>query len=766
MEKWEKANPAFCDFDSNKPKFYALGMFVYPSGWGLHAGHPKNYFPLDAICRYKKMKGFEVLNPMGFDAFGLPAEQHARKTGENPKITVEKAATRFRTQFQRLGMFFDWTKEINTSDPEYYKITQWCFLRLYKTGYAKRVLQPVLWCEGLGTVLAKEETRMVNDNLVSDIGEFKVEKREEFQWVLDIKRDAQNLLDSLTNDKLMRWPKDIINQQKQWIGKLCFQKNKIIINNEEFFPFSFTDISKLKNPTLYLSAKSKLFTKLMKKAKEVCQEYISRSMQIRVNFFLINNFLIKYKDLEYKIKVYLVNRNYVLNNISELLIQNIDLKEQLNLFLLGGQEYDYLFPKLSDHAEKYTLTKIDHFIYRIRDWVFSRQRYWGEPIPIVFDEDGNTHPVKEGQLPILLPKISQYLPKKGCLTVLETIKDWMVVKENGMAFWREPFTMPQWAGSSWYHLAYLLREKDGYLDITSKKARERFEKWMPVDIYIGGREHAVLHLIYARFWHHVLHYNYGNSKLLKSLLSIKEPYYILVNHGMVLDKHGKKMSKSKGNVIDPLKIVNKYGADAYRLFLLFSVPIREQTKLVLHDIKVMFDWLARVWRLIENNNPKWNDNQIIQEKFQILVKKVSIAIEKLKLNLAISYLMTFVNQCHKYCEGQIALNLVDGFLKILHCFAPFMSQELYQLFVDKNCVAITNTKWPTHDEQLISKKLIKIAIQINGKFRCVLQLSEELDKQEIIKLAYENKIVKKYLANKKIKSDFYIKNRLLNIVVV
>lgn len=602
---WEKTKPYKTTSNKDK-KIYVLDMFPYPSGAGLHVGHPEGYTATDIVARYKRLNGFDVLHPIGWDAFGLPAEQYAINTGNHPNEFTQKNIQNFRRQLKSLGFSFDYDKEVDTTDPAYYKITQWIFSKMYEKGLAEIKLIDVNWCEGLGTVLANEEIITKEDgSKVSERGEFPVIKKPMKQWVLKITEYADELYNDLA---LINWPSSLVSLQKNWI------------RNED--------------GTLHL-----------------------------------------------------------------------------------------------------------------RDWIFSRQRYWGEPFPIAHGENDEIMLIKE--LPVLLPSMTEIKPSGTGESPLANNKEWLFFEINNKKWRRETNTMPQWAGSSWYYLAYILKNEDGtYLDIESAEAKERFKKWLPVDIYVGGQEHAVLHLLYARFWHKVL-YDLG-------IVPTKEPFMRVVNQGMILGTDGRKMSKSLGNVINPDDIVEEYGADTLRTYEMFMGPLEETKSWSVESVNGVYRWLNRVERIFSEVGIK----DECGSEYHKMIKGVTEDIDQLKFNTAISKMMIFINHVSK--EQKISKEEWKGFLIVLSTFAPHLSEELLERNGEKQVV---DQKWPQFDESRIQSDNIVLAVQINGKLRATIEVSGTESKDEIISLSKQIENIKKQLDGKIVKKEIFVPYKIMNFVI-
>lgn len=610
-KKWQKIweeTAAFKTSDHRNKKYYVLDMFPYPSGDGLHVGHPEGYTATDIIARYKRLKGFDVLHPIGWDAFGLPAEQYAITTGNHPEKFTLKNIANFRRQLKALGFSYDYDKEVNTTDPAFYAQTQWIFTKLYDQGLAEIRDIDVNWCQGLGTVLANEEVLTLEDgSKVSERGHYPVVKKPMQQWVLKITAYAQRLYDDLDQ---VNWPESLINLQRNWI----------------------------KNPDGSL---------------------------------------------------------------------------------------------------------------HLKDWIFSRQRYWGEPFPIAFDKKGQIHVIKD--LPVLLPKLKTITPSGTGESPLINAKKWLTVHHDNKILKRETNTMPQWAGSSWYYLAYILKQANGsYYRLDSPEAQQLLQKWLPVDLYIGGQEHAVLHLLYARFWHKVLY----DLKIVPT----SEPFYKIVNQGMILGPDGHKMSKSRGNVINPDLIIRNYGADTLRVYEMFMGPLEDTKKWDDQSISAMCKWLERVYQTLTTSQIK--PNSLLQSQYNRFVRDATEHIDLLKFNVAISNMMVFINEVAKH--KVLSQEELRGFTVIFSTFAPHLAEEILAFHHLKS---IKDQTWPSFDPKAIKTPQIVIAIQINGKLRATIMLEKPLDQKAVFELALENNNVKKHLKSLKIIKTFYVPNKILNIVV-
>ncbi|MBE4703835.1 leucine--tRNA ligase [Spiroplasma platyhelix] len=801
--KWQKywsANKTFLSNldDIKKPKMYLLDMFPYPSGNGLHVGHPKGYCATDIISRFKIMQGYQVLHPIGWDAFGLPAEQYALNTGNNPETFTKTNIDNFRKQLQKIGFTFDYTKEVNTTDPNYYRWTQWIFIKLYQQGLASLEDVEVNFCPELGTVLANEEIINVNGKMVSERGHFPVIKKPMRQWVLKITHYAEKLLKGL--DKLY-WPNSVKELQRNWIGKsngaivnfpvanqneivqvftsqvdTIFGVTFLVISPEHPLVHHLTTAKYYKDVEKYiLAAKSK--TNLMR------QEDSTLKTGVFTGSYAIHPLT--------KEKLPIWIGDYVLNSYGTGAIMAVPCGDQRDFLFAKNHkleikwifstndktkaftgEKSYINSKfinsLSEQEAKpkmlaeLTTLKVaqPHISYKLRDWLFSRQRYWGEPFPIVYWEDNTITTLDEKELPLILPKIANIKPSKDGLAPLANAKaSWLeVVRKDGVKGRREVNTMPQWAGSCWYYLAYLLKkDNNGYYDFNSKEAKKRFKHWLPVDLYVGGQEHAVLHLLYARFWHLVLY----DLKL----VPVAEPFMKLVNQGMILGPNNEKMSKSRGNVINPDDIIEKYGADTLRVYEMFMGPITASLPWQENGLVGIYKFLTRIYRLFTDEQYQTKisqeNNHTLDYIYHQTVAKVTKDIENLDFNTAIAQLMIFINHCYK--SSTIYQDYLVNFLKLLNPFAPHLSEELWSLLNQKD--SISHAEWPKYDKKFLINEKVTIAIQINGKTRVTLEINNNLSQKETLELVEDNPRVQEYLKKKTIIKKICIVNKIVNFVV-
>ncbi len=793
-KKWQKywlENNTYKFSDkSNAKKFYALDMFPYPSGQGLHVGHPKGYTATDIISRFKVHQGFDVLHPIGWDAFGLPAEQYALQTGNHPREFTNKNIDNFRKQLQSLGFCFDYSKEVNTTDPNYYRWTQWIFSKLFEKGLAEIKDVDVNWCENLGTVLSNEEVLIIDGKMVSERGNHPVMKRPMRQWVLKITQYADKLLEELDN---LDWPESLKSIQRKWIGKSNGAMIKFKSANDiEFEVFTTRPDTIFGVSYLAIAPENRLLSKFVtKENKTKVDEYIE-----------ITKSKTEIQRKENKEKTGFFTGTYVINPLNNkqipIYVSDYVLADHGTGIVMGvpaHDERDYEFAKKfklpityvikCDEKEPYTkdgehinsdflngknnkeaskliidfLTKnkigYPHTTYKLKDWLFSRQRYWGEPFPIVFDK--NNKPILVKELPVLLPYIKNIRLSKTGESPLVNDSKWMNVQIDGKSYVRESNTMPQWAGSCWYYLGYLLKNTDGtYIDLNSKQAFEIFKKWLPVDLYIGGQEHAVLHLLYARFWHRFL-YDIG-------VVPTKEPFQKIINQGMILGENGEKMSKSRGNIINPDDIVKTHGADALRMYEMFMGPLTASLPWTDTGLNGIRKWLDRVYRLFDEEQTqnislsKVNDD--LKFAYNNFIKKVTACIEKQNFNVAISEMMIFINKCYK--NKSIPSEYLCNFLIVLSCYAPHISEELWSKY---NKDSIFKAPWPTYDEKNLIKSTIAIPIQENGKLRDVIEINLNDDKDTIISNAKSREKVIAFIGNRPIKKIIYVPNKILNFIL-
>ena len=791
QEYWKKNKTFQAKIDKKKKKFYCLDMFPYPSGSGLHVGHPEGYTATDIFCRYKRMRGWNVLHTMGWDAFGLPAEQYAIKTGIHPAKITKKNIDYFRKQIQSLGFSYDWDRELNTTDPNYYKWTQWIFLKLYKKGLAYQEEAPVNWCPNLKAVLSHEEV----ENGLSVEGSHPVYQKNLRQWKLRITKYADALLEGLAE---LDWPPAIIEMQKNWIGKSCGVNVKFGVQDSELFFDVFTTRADTLFGVTYcvLSPEHPLLKKIIsfKYQAQVTayqKQSASRSERTRMaqqkektgvftgSFAInpINNSVIPIWIADYVLMGYGTGaimsvpahdqRDYEFAKKFNLDIKEViaggnitraayNKKGQLiNSGFVNGMSSDNASRKVRAYLVKNNLG-VEQINYKLRDWLFSRQRYWGEPIPILLDANYNSYPLAEHELPLSLPQTDSFLPLANGESSLAKIKSWVDVSKDGKEFKRETNTMPQWAGSCWYYLRFV--------DPSNSKqawSQEAENYWMPVDLYVGGSEHAVLHLLYARFWHKVL-YDYG-------LVHTKEPFKKLVNQGMILGPDGQKMSKSRCNVINPEDIIDEYGADSLRLYEMFMGPLEKTKPWQTNGVEGIFRFLNKVWISfldIESNLlPSIQDISPSKEdkaKLHYAIKKITNDLEELKFNTAISELMVFINYFSK--REVKAREVVKTFTLLLSPFAPHLAEELWELLGYKNSLAYH--VWPSYNDKYLASKMYILPIQINGKVRFKIEVAKSSTKEQLIDRIKKENSLQKYFRGQEIKNVVFVPEKIINFIVV
>jgi len=771
-------------WDFSKPKYYALDMFPYPSGQGLHVGHPEGYTATDIISRMKRMQGYNVLHPMGWDAFGLPAEQYAIKTGNHPEGFTKKNIATFKRQLKMLGFSFDWSKEISTCDPSFYKWTQWIFKQLYLDGLVKLVDMPVNWCEELGTVLSNDE---VIDGK-SERGGFPVVRKNMKQWVMDIPKYAEILLKGLDE---VDWPESTKDMQRNWIGKSTGAEVTFSVDGaEETFTVFTTRPDTLFGATYcVLSPEHPLVKKITtNEHKEEVEEYIKKAASksdlertelnkektgaFTGSFAInpVNNKKIPIWISDYVLMTYGTGaimavpahdtRDYEFASKFGIeiipVLEGGDISKEaytgdgvhINSDFLNGLNKEDAIDKITNWLEE---KKIGHkkVNYKIREWIFARQRYWGEPIPIVFTEDNEIHVLADENLPLVLPELEDYKPSKNGASPLDKATDWVNTTFEGKKARRETSTMPGSAGSSWYFLRYIDPNNDK--ELADKRL---LEHWMPVDLYMGGPEHAVGHLLYSRFWNNYL-YN-------KGLSPVKEPFAKLRHQGMILGSNGEKMSKSKGNVINPDDMVKEYGADALRVYEMFMGPIDSAKPWDPNGIDGSKKFLDRVWRLYtESGKVVDKENSKLDKTYNYTVMKVSKDYENMDFNTAIAQMMIFVNNCMK--ENVVPKNYAEGFLKLLNPIAPHITEELWNRLGHSKTISYET--WPTYDEAKIQDDTIELPIQFNGKLRATIKIAKDLPKEKVESVVKSNERVKSLLEGKNIVKEIYVPNKIYNIVV-
>jgi leucyl-tRNA synthetase len=790
---WEENKTFKVEEHSRKPKFYALDMFPYPSGAGLHVGHPEGYTATDIVARYKRMRGYNVLHPMGWDAFGLPAEQHALDTGQHPRDITIKNINNFRRQIKSLGFSYDWDREFSTTDPDYYKWTQWIFIQLYKKGLAYLAEVPVNWCPALGTVLANEE---VIDGK-SERGGHPVIRKPMRQWVLRITAYAERLLEDLEE---LDWPESIKDMQRNWIGKSKGAEVRFAV---EGHPDEFITVFTTRPDTLFgctycvLAPEHRLVAAIttpeQAEAVRDYQDKTARKSDLErtdlnkdktgvftgayamnpVNGAKVPVWIADYVLAGYGTGAIMAvpghdQRDWEFARTFDLpileVVQGGDIAREafagdgphVNSGFLDGLHNEGAISRMIEWLEKNGHGE-GKTTYRLRDWLFSRQRYWGEPIPVLHLEDGTMKTVPENQLPLLLPDVDQIKPSGTGESPLANVHDWVntVDPETGMKARRETNTMPQWAGSCWYYLRFIDPKNEH--EICSK---EKQREWLPVDLYIGGAEHAVLHLLYARFWHKVL-YDLG-------VVETKEPFYKLVNQGMILGENMEKMSKSRGNVINPDEIVNKYGADTLRMYEMFMGPLEATKPWNENGVEGIYRFLNRVWRLFIGEdgqlNPKIRRGADAGDAFKRTwhrsIKKITEDLESLRFNTAISQLMIFVNDAYK--ADRLPQEAMEDFVLLMAPIAPHIAEELWNRLGHEETLAYA--AWPTYEEAWTIDNEVEIAVQVNGKIIDRTTVPSDVDESAMREIALGLDKVKEMLEGKTVRKVIAVKGKLVNIV--
>ncbi|MBN4089577.1 leucine--tRNA ligase [Mycoplasma enhydrae] len=786
---WEK-NESFKTTEKHNKKAYILDMFPYPSGAGLHVGHLEGYTATDIISRYKRLNGYDVLHPIGWDAFGLPAEQYALKTGNHPAPFTLKNIDNFRRQLKSMGFSYDYKKEINTTDPKFYVWTQWIFKELYKQGLASIEEVDVNWCEGLGTVLANEEIIEVNGQKVSERGNYPVIKKPMKQWVLKITAYADKLLEDL--DKL-DWPESLKLLQKNWIGKseghvvewkilnstknlqtfttrldTIFGVSVLVISPEHPLLLSICSFDKKPEIKEYIAeakTKNELERAQLNKHKTglftgayAIHPLTNQKIQIWVSDYVLMNYgtgavmSVPAHD----------ERDYEFAKKFNLKIESIIDSKNLP-FTGNGKHINSDFANGFNNAQAtekiYNALKNINAVnkktnYKLRDWIFSRQRYWGEPFPVLFDEENKIYLVKEL---VALPEIKNIKPSGSTEGPLANATKWLNVEWKGKKYRHDTNVMPQWAGSSWYFLAYILKNEDGsYLALDSDEAKKRFENWMPVDLYIGGQEHAVLHLLYARFWHRFL-YDLG-------VVNTKEPFAKLINQGLILGPDGQKMSKSLGNVISPDGLVESHGADALRIYEMFMGPLTDSKSWNTDSLNGIRKFLDKIYNLInylKDNIDLSVKHEELDSKINQLILDINENIKRYKFNIAISKFMVFIN----YLVNIKKINsssIIKNFAIMLSPFAPHLSEEFLEMINEK---PIQYQSWPYAEKDKILISNPQIGIQINGKARGQIEILPTWTKEDVINNALKIPSILKWIEKKEIVKTIYVENKIINIIV-
>lgn len=779
--------------DKDKKNFYALDMFPYPSGQGLHVGHPEGYTATDILARMKRMQGFNVLHPMGWDAFGLPAEQYALDTGNNPADFTQKNINTFKRQINSLGFSYDWDREVNTTDPDFYKWTQWIFEKMYEKGLAYEAEVAVNWSPDLGTVVANEE---VIDGK-TERGGYPVYRKPMRQWMLKITAYADRLIDDLD---LVDWPESVKDMQRNWIGRSKGAEVSFSVENHDANIDVFTTRADTMFGVSYIvmAPEHKLVADIttpeQKAAVDAYLKEIEHKSDLertdlakdktgaftgayainpvngeRLPIWISDYVLASYgtgavmavpahdpRDWEFAKKFGLPLKPVVSGGNPEEAVHT-EPGVMINSDFLDGLDkqaaIDKMIPWLVEHK-----VGREQISYKLRDWLFSRQRYWGEPIPIIHWEDGTTSVVPEDQLPLELPLTSDIKPSGTGESPLANLTDWLnVTDENGRKGRRETNTMPQWAGSSWYYLRYIdPKNPDKLADF------DKLKDWLPVDMYIGGAEHAVLHLLYVRFWHKFL-YDIG-------VVPTKEPFQHLYNQGMILGDNHEKMSKSKGNVVNPDDVVDRFGADTLRLYEMFMGPLDASISWSEKGLAGARKFLDRVWRLYTEEDTDENDqlsskivadnNDQLKKVYNETVKKVTEDFESMHFNVAISQLMVFINDAYK--ADTFPREYAEGFVKLLAPIAPHMMEELWAMLGHDDSISYVD--WPTFDPAAFIANEVEVIFQVNGKLKAKVTVAKDTPKEELEAMAKANEKVAEFIADKTVRKVIAIPNKLVNIV--
>ena len=784
QEYWEKNKTFKTDlYDFSKPKYYCLDMFPYPSGEGLHVGHPEGYTATDIVSRMKRMQGYNVLHPMGFDSFGLPAEQYAIKTGNHPGVFTEKNIANFTRQMKELGFSYDWDRAISTSDPSFYKWTQWIFKQMYLKNLAECTYMPVNWCEELGTVLANDE---IIDGK-SERGGYPVVRKNMRQWVMKMPKYAEVLLDGLNK---VNWPESTKEMQRNWIGRSVGAEIKFKVKNTDYeFTVFTTRCDTLFGATYcVLSPEHDLIDKIVTPNQKDSVLNYKKECSLKSDLertdlnkdktgvftgaYAINP--VNGKELPIWISDYVLvsygtgaimavpahdERDYAFAKKFNLdiipVLEGGNVLEEayigdglhINSDFLNGLNKEEALNKMFKYIEENNIgtKKIN---YRLRDWIFARQRYWGEPVPIVHLENGKEYVLDDNELPLVLPVMDDYKGKNGN-PPLDNAEEWKNVEINGIKGVRETCTMPGSAGSSWYYLRYI--DPDNDKEFVDKTLADH---WMPVDLYMGGAEHAVGHLLYSRFWNHFL-YNEG-------YITNEEPFKRLVHQGMILGENNEKMSKSRGNVVNPDDMVRIYGADSLRLYEMFMGPLEASKPWDAKGIEASRKFIERIYRLYTSENKIRDEkNTNLDKIYNQTVKKVTLDYDSLNINTAISQMMIFINAVYK--ESVFPLEYAKNFLKLINPIIPHVTEELWSLLGGKDTIAYE--KWPSYDENKIKNDSYEMVVQINGKVRGKIEVDSSLNENEMIDIAKTIPNVKINLENKKIIKVITVPKKLVNIVI-
>ncbi len=792
---WEEHETFKTDvWDFSKPKFYALDMFPYPSGVGLHAGHPEGYTATDIVSRMKRMQGYNVLHPMGYDSFGLPAEQYAVNTGNHPNGFTQENIKTFSKQLKELGFDYDWSKMIATSDPEFYKWTQWIFKQLYNDGYAKYIDMPVNWCEELGTVLSNDE---VIDGK-SERGGFPVVRKNMKQWVIDQPAFAEKLLEGLDE---IDWPESTKAIQRNWIGKSTGVEVEFDIVGGGKFSIFTTCIETIYGITFMVLAPDGAVTESLLdrvQNREEVEAYIAETKKKNdmdrtelnktksgcelkgvtcinpvngkeVRMFIGDFVLASYgtgavmavpshdqRDFEYAVAhnidmIQVIDGKDSHIDVSEAAMEKTEYLGK-GYKLINSEEFTGMTVEEAKEAITQKLEKMGRakrtVNYHFREWIFARQRYWGEPVPVVHGEDGAIHALDDSELPLILPELDDYKGKNG-KAPLENATEWKKYDNNGIKGTRETSTMPGSAGSSWYYFRYIDPHNDKQF-----ADPELLKHWMPVDLYIGGPEHAVGHLIYSRIWNRYLYD--------KGLAPTKEPFKKLVHQGMILGENGIKMGKRFPEfVVNPSDIVRDYGADTLRLYEMFMGPLEVSKPWSKNGVEGAKRFVQRVWNFFTETENLTDDNDgSLAKVYHKTVKKVTDDFEKLAFNTAISQMMIFVNEVYKV--GKCPKEYAEGLIKMMSCITPHVGEEIWSIFGHNDTIAFE--PWPSYDESQLVEDTVEVVVQVNGKLRAKLSVAVDADKDSVIAQALADEKVKEFTDGKNIIKQIYVPNKLVNIV--
>ncbi len=800
QEYWSTNNTFAVSEDPSIPKEkrkYILDMFPYPSAAGLHVGHPEGYTATDIYSRYLRMKGYAVLHPMGFDSFGLPAENYAIQNKTHPRETTEKNIDKFRAQIKRLGFSYDWQREVATHTPQYYRWTQWIFLQLYKKGLAYEKEMPMWYCPELGTVLANEEVLLTENGPRSERGNHPVERRPLRQWMLKITAYAERLLEDLEE---LDWPQSIKAMQRNWIGKSEGAIVRFGIENAEAQALEVftTRPDTLWGCTYMVLAPEhpQLQTLIKEETRSAVEAYLHKSARksdlersdlakeksgvftgsyavnpvngSRIPIWVADYVLMGYgtgaimavpahdeRDFDFAKKFELPIIE-VIQSSEEAHGQSTERERAytetekgvlINSAEFSGMRVQDAQSAIIDFLEKNKLG-VRKTQYKLRDWIFSRQRYWGEPIPLLHGEGGGVEALSENELPLLLPEVESYKPTGTGESPLAAVSQWVETNTaEGKKATRETNTMPQWAGSCWYYLRYL--DPHNSKEFAS---REKIDYWMPVDLYLGGAEHAVLHLLYARFWHKVFYD--------LDLVNTKEPFQKLVNQGMILGEDGNKMSKSVGNVINPDTIVDEYGADSLRIYEMFMGPLRQEKPWSIKGLVGIHRFLARVWNLQYKPMKDEGAPPELEKSLHKSIKKISNDTESLACNTAIAQMMILVNEMQKH--EFLYRTVFDAFVRLLAPYAPHLAEELWEFLGKESPVSLA--PWPTWNEALTLDEMVEIVFQVNGKVRAKQRVVRNAEQAELERHAKSNESIQKHLADKTIHKTIVVPNKLVNFV--